>query len=117
VLVAGGVTVLLLLSFGGFVAEVRESGFWAGMAVVWAGLTVALIFVALAARPSTAGRLMIFGWVVALLGYALSDWVYWTVHNDSQTWGGMAWLVLSSIALAISGGFIGPRSTSEPAQA
>jgi hypothetical protein len=117
VLVAGGVTVLLLLSFGGFVAEVRESGFWAGMAVVWAGLTVALIFVALAARPSTAGRLMIFGWVVALLGYALSDWVYWTVHNDSQTWAGMAWLVLSSIALAISGGFIGPRSTSEPAQA
>ena len=105
VLVAGGATVLLLVLLAGVVSSMDSSS--EAITYMWAGATVGLVFVALGARPSAAGRVMLLAWAVAVAGFALSSWVYMT--NNSREWAGMTWLVLSSIALAVAGGFIGRR--------
>lgn len=110
VLATGGLTTILYLGYAGYVGSADGSGYgyYAATYYVWGLITPAIVLLSLAARPSAAGRLMALAWSVAVVGFALSEWLVLT--NRSAESMGMPWLVVTGLLLAVAGGFIGRRA-------
>ena len=113
VLTAAAGTALVFANYAGYVGSlgITIAGYWAAILYLWALLTVALALVALAARPSAAGRMMLLAWAVAVLGFVLSEWVLLSEEGGDTT--GMPWVVTTTALLAIAAGFIGRRTETQ----
>jgi hypothetical protein len=110
VLATGGLTTILYLGYAGYVGSADGSGYgyYAATYYVWGLITPAIVLLSLAARPSAAGRLMALAWSVAVVGFALSEWLVLTSRSAESM--GMPWLVVTGLLLAVAGGFIGRRA-------
>lgn len=110
VLAAGGLTTILYVSYAGIVGSVDISGYgyYAGTYYLWGLITVPIVLWSLAARPRAAGRLMVLAWSIAVVGFALSEWMVLTAREVESM--GMPWLVVTGLLLAVAGGFIGRRA-------
>jgi hypothetical protein len=110
VLATAAVTAVVLANYAGYVGsvDIPIAGYWAAILYLWGLLTVALTLLALSARPSAAGRMMLLAWAIAVLGLVLSEWVLLTAEGGDAS--GMPWLVTTTALLAIGGGFIGRRA-------
>ena len=110
VLATAAATTLLFAGYAGYVAslDITISGYWAALLYLWGLLTVALALLALAARPSAAGRMVLLAWVIAVFGFILADWVLLTYEGGDAS--RMPWLVMTTLLLAVSAGFVGRRA-------
>jgi hypothetical protein len=116
VLATGLGTTLLLFNYAAFVgsADVSGSGYYAAMYYIWGLITVAIVLLSLVARPSAAGRLMALAWAVAVVGWALAEWVYLSDHQTEPK--STPGIIVAGMLLAVAAGFIGRRGASEPGQ-
>ena len=106
VLVVAVAAALLLANYADEIT-VEPAGYWAAMFYLWALVTAAVGLVAVAARPSQAGRLVLLSWAVTIVGVALSEWVLLT-YGSSESFG-MPLLVTAAILLAVMSPFLGRR--------
>jgi len=106
----GGLTAASFISYAVHLASLSDAGYQAGVAYVWALITVLAAIGAVMARPSTVGRVMLAAWGLGTISYSLSQWVYLTDHSEGSH--GMPFLVAAGLALAAAALLIGRRSPS-----
>jgi hypothetical protein len=99
-LVLGGVTTILFISYAVYLGSLSDAGYQAGVAYVWALLTVTATAGAVIVRPAAVGRALLGGWAIGTLGYSLSQWVLLTAMSQESR--GMPFLVVASLALGLA---------------
>lgn len=104
----GVVTAAVFISYAVHLASLSDAGYEAGVAYVWASITVIAAIGAVMVRPAAVGRVMLAGWGLGTLSYSLSQWVYLTDHSEGSS--GMPLLVAAGLALAAAALLIGRRS-------
>jgi hypothetical protein len=100
----------VFISYAVHLASLSDAGYEAGVAYVWASITVIAAIGAVMVRPAAVGRVMLAGWGLGTLSYSLSQWVYLTDHSEGSS--GMPFLVAAGLALAAAALLIGRRSPS-----
>lgn len=109
-LVLGMVTAALFVSYAVHLGSLSDAGYQAGVAYVWALITIVAAIGAVMVRPAAVGRVMLAGWGLGTISYSLSQWVFLTDHSEGSR--GMPFLVVAGLALAAAALFIGRRSLS-----
>jgi hypothetical protein len=107
----GLVTAAVFISYAVHLASLSNAGYEAGVAYVWASLTVIAAIGAVMVRPAAVGRVLLAAWGLGTLSYSLSEWVYLTDHSPESL--GMPFLVAAGLALAAAALLIGRRSPSD----
>jgi hypothetical protein len=106
----GVVTAAVFISYAVHLGSLSDAGYEAGVAYVWASITVIAAIGAVMVRPAAVGRVMLAGWGLGTLSYSLSEWVYLTDHSEGSS--GMPFLGAAGLALAAAALLIGRRSPS-----
>jgi hypothetical protein len=103
--VLGGVTAILFVFYAIYLGSLSDAGYRAGVAYVWALLTMIATVGAVMVRPAAVGRALLGGWAVGTLGYSLSEWVERTHHSEGSH--GLPFLVVAGLALGVAAVLIG----------
>ncbi|GAA3696986.1 caspase family protein [Terrabacter ginsenosidimutans] len=107
----GAFTAAVFISYAVHLGSLSNAGYEAGVAYVWAVLTVIAAIGAVMVRPAAVGRVLLAAWGLGTLSYSLSEWVYLTDHSPESL--GMPFLVAAGLALAAAALLIGRRSPSD----
>ena len=100
-LCVGLVTTALFVAYA--VSLAPEVPYWAAVALVWGLLTLGVSMAAVRLDAAT-GRVLLGGWAVGVLSYAVSDWVF--RNRSSLDLNVIPWLVLAGVALLIAAAFL-----------
>jgi hypothetical protein len=105
--VLGAITTILIARFASYLGSIGDTGYQAGVAYVWAVLTMIATFGAVVVRPVAVGRVLLATWAIGTLGYSLSQWVALTTSSEQSQ--GLPFLVVAGLALAVAAVLIGRR--------
>lgn len=104
------VTAALFVSYAVHLGSLSDAGYQAGVAYIWALLTISAAIGAVMVRPPAVGRVMLAGWGLGTTSYSLSEWVFLTDRSEESR--GMPLLVAAGVALAAAALLIGRRTES-----
>lgn len=101
------VTAALFVSYAVHLGSLSDAGYQAGVAYIWALLTISAAIGAVMVRPPAVGRVMLAGWGLGTTSYSLSEWVFLTDRSGESH--GMPVLVAAGVALTAAALLVGRR--------